>query len=216
MSLLDWSEVWALFIPIIILFLTREFAKSSKPVIFYLFLAVILNFAEDYIWKNGIKFSFSTQPGDNNFIYNTHSIVIILLFSWFFICIKQPILSGVKKIIPVIYIVFVFINFSKFEKFTDFSSRTLGLEAGLLLFYCLIYYLNVLLQDQSIIYKKPEFWIITGLSIYVVVNFPIFLFYNYFALKFENFAIDIWDVHNIAYIIFCIFIAKAFLLQKHE
>ena len=216
-QILDWSEAWALLIPITVLLLNKKSRSVHKPVVLYVCIALVLNFSQNYIWQNGISFDFTSQPGDNIFIYNTHSIIRLLLFSWFFIQIKQPILSWVKKMIPVIFIVFVLINFTVFEKYTDFSSRTFSLETGLLLFLCLLYYVNILVQDQQVVYKKnPAFWITTGLSIYVVITFPIFLFYKEISAKYEYFAIHIWDLHNISYIIFCIFIAKAFHLSKYE
>lgn len=181
----------------------------------YVCIAFVLNFAQDYIWVFGITFAFSSTPGDNIILYNTHSIIRLLLFSWFFIQLKQPILSGLKKIVPFIFVILTLVNFIFFEKYTDFSSRTLSSESGFLLFYCLLYYLNILSLDHHIVYKtSPEFWIVTGLSIYVVINFPIFLFYKNLSAKYENFATHIWDVHNITYIIFCILIAKGFNVSK--
>ena len=210
-EILDWSEVWALLIPIIVLIWRKGTSIILRPIVIYIILAFVMNFAQDYIWKAGVKFSFSLEKGDNTFIYNSHSIIRLLLFSALFISIKQSILSITKKIIPVLFILFVVINFYWYEKFINFSSRTLGMEAGIELYFCLLYFLNLMQQDIPFLNKKtPEFWIIVGLSIYVVINFPIFLFYLSLSAKFQEFAIDIWSIHNILYIIFCMFIAKGF------
>ncbi|MEO6488941.1 MAG: hypothetical protein ABIO04_03290 [Ferruginibacter sp.] len=187
----------------------------TKPIVLYVWIAFVLNISQICIWKFGIVFNFSSQPGDNVFIYNTHSIVRLLLFSWFFLQIKQSLLPWSKKLVPVIFIIFILVNFIFFERFTGFSSRTLSLETGLLLFNCLLFYFNISMQDQELAFAKdPAFWITTGLSIYVVVNFPIFLFYNQITARYENFAVHIWDLHNITYIILCLFIARGFFLIK--
>ena len=67
------------------------------------------------------------------------------------------------------------------------------------------------MQEEAIDYKKdPVFLMVTGISIYFVVNFPIFLFYKSLSVDFKIFAVDIWGIHNIAYILLCIFIARFF------
>ena len=53
-------------------------------------------------------------------------------------------------------------------------------------------------------------FVVTGLAIYEVVSFPIFLFYKTLMETTKNYAVTIWDVHNLTYIVFCLFIAKAF------
>ena len=208
--LLDRSEVWALLIPLTVLIWKGKGYKET-PVVVYVCLAFVLNFLQDYIWKEAVQFSFSSEPGDNLFLYNISSIVRLLLFSWFFLQLKQPFLSTVKKLIPFVFLIFVAVNFLFFEKFTSLSSRIMGLETGLVLFYCILYYLWLFMQEDTFEYKKyPSFRLVTGLSIYVVVNFPIFLFYKSLSIKFRYFAVGLWDIHNIAYIVLCIFIASFF------
>ena len=82
-----------------------------------------------------------------------------------------------------------------------------------LLFYCLQYYFSKL-QEEDDLKMKADFWIVTGLSLYITVSFFVFLFQNTLATNLELFAITIWKVVDIAYILFCIFIAKAFSLSK--
>ena len=91
-----------------------------------------------------------------------------------------------------------------------YGSNLLAAEAYLLLIYCLLYYLSKLRAEDSDVSRGADFWVVTGLSIYVVVNFFVFLFYVP-MIKFDsNLAERIWDVHNIAYIILCILITRAF------
>ena|ERR1022692_3813517 len=215
-KILEWGEVWALFIPLIILIVKKRTSFQLLPIVIYLLFALIINFTEDFIQKYGIKLSFTNQPGDNGFIYNTHSIVRFALFGWFFIRLKQPLYKFIQKVIPVFFIAFILVNFTVYENYFSFSSHTFAFESLLLLVYCFLFYLNYLNHSQNVSYKGSSFWVVTGLSIYVVIDFPIFLFFTTLSLKVKHFAISIWNVQNIVYIILCCFFAKAFLNQDHE
>jgi hypothetical protein len=209
--LFDWSEVWALLIPIIYFLFHRNQPRYLKPVIIYLFAALFLNIIADIIAD--YKHYFPSWLQSNNPLYNVHSVVRFVCFSYFFIALNQSAFRRLKYILPNLSLVIIIINFIFVEDFTNpdhLSGNLLSAEAYLLLIYCMLYYLAKLRDEAAEISSGPDFWIATGLSIYVVINFFVFLFYvpmiNYNA----NLANNIWDVHNIAYIILCIFITKAF------
>src|SRR5436190_1449200 len=127
--IIDWSEVWALLIPLLIILLRRKNPSYLKPVRYYIFAALLLNISVDII----------------------------------------------------------------------------------LLFYCMQFYLYLLQEDRiKPLKSEPSFWVVSGLTLYVAVNFFIFLFYTNLIMDNEGFSIIIWDVHNISYIILCTCIAKAF------
>lgn len=214
-QILNWSEVWALLIPLAFMLRRGSMPAYLKPVRIYVVIALVLNIAINLIWK--FKKDWGFVEGDflwsNNFLYNVHSIIRFLLFSWFFILLDQAFLKTWKKIIPVLFIVFVLVNFIFLEDFFyqwSFSGRLLSVETGVLLLYCLQYYFWILKEEDHADKRPPSFWVVTGLSIYVVINFPIFLFYKAFLEQFQTFAIKIWDVTNISFILFCLLIAKAF------
>lgn len=217
-QLLDCSEIWALFIPLFFMTGDKKKVAYLKPVRIYVWIAIIISVLIIVISKRNQWFGFPEHPnpswlGSNNFLYNLHSVVRFLLFSWFFILLDQKILSRGKRLIPILFLLCFFINFIFFEDFFNywsFSGRLLSIEATILLFYCLLYYMHMLRDDESSFRASPSFWVVTGLSIYVVVNIPIFLFYAALLKQFEDFTVGIWDIHNISFIIFCIFLAKAF------
>lgn len=158
----------------------------------------------------------------NNYLYNIHSIVRYTCFTLFFLKQKHPYSKTIRKILPYVTL-FVFINFIFLESFVkenSFSSTLLSAEAGLLLFYCLQYYLFKLKDDTFEMQKQPDFWVVTGLSIYVVFNFPYFLLYTYLVNKKDsnltNFVMNMWYYHNVTFIVLCIFIAKAFYVSRHD
>ena len=215
-SILNWAEVWGLALPLFFIIIRKNIPDYLQPVRLYVILAFILNICSNVVWK--FKDNFGFEPGDffwsNNFLYNTHSIVRLLLFSWFFILLKQPFIPRIKLILPVMFMAFVLVNFTLHENFFNrqmLSSRLLATEAAILLFYCLQYFIYLLVEDRShSLAKQPGIWVVTGLSIYVAACFFIFLFYTYLIQLDIDFAVSIWNVHNLAYIILCIFLARAF------
>ena len=215
----DWSEVWALLIPLAFMFSWRKMPLYLRPIQLYLILALIINIISTVIWKrNQLNLHLPGWLDSNNFLYNTHSIIRLLLFSLFFIQLNQRFMHRVKFILPFLFLLFVVINFTVSENYVDanLSSRLLATEAALLLFYCLQYFIYLMVEDRTFNLKKePGFWIVTGLSIYVATNFFIFLFYNYLTQQNWKFAVDIWDVHNSAYLVLCIFIAREFYERRN-
>jgi len=211
---LDWSEVWSLFIPLFALSIFRKQPASLKPIIIYLFLALFLNLIIDFIIP--FKKYFPSWLHSNNPFYNIHSVVRFICFSFYFIHLPQTSFKKLKKWLGIISLVFLLVNFSFFENFFNpkyFSGNLLTIEAYLLLSYCMLYYLSELKDDTKNLFDGPDFWVVTGLSIYVVTNFFVFLFYLPMINVDVELAINIWNVHNIAFIIFCLFITRAFYVS---
>jgi len=208
---LDWSEVWALMIPLAILLFRRQQPAGLKPIIVYVWLAFFINVAIDVIMAINIY-----VPGanlSNNPLYNLHSVTRFFCFSMYFMKLPHTAFIKFRKLLAVISATFLVINFSFFENFFNFDSLSgnlLAAEAYLLLVYCMLFYLSELRDDSKNLFNGPDFWVVTGLCIYVVINFFVFLFYLPMIDVNVDLAVNIWNVHNIAFIIFCLFITKAF------
>lgn len=218
--ILDFSEVWALFIPLALLLVKRKQPSVLTPVIVYLFLALILNVISDSImWYNsGRKLE---DMLSNNVYYNIHSIVRFVCFCIFFLRLRQSYFTNIKRMIPVVWILFFIINFYFIEKqsffnFLHLSGNLFAAEAYLLLVYCMLYYLSELRDDVAKFRGEKVFWVVTGLAIFVVINFFVFLFYIPMLDENEPLATRMWDIHNGAYIIFCILLAKAFYVPARN
>ena len=209
----NWSEVWALLIPLFFLMFRNKQPALITPVVVYLCLAFLLNLFGDIIADFKRPYHFPVWLQSNNPIYNLHSVVRFACFSYFFITLPQPQFKTLKKIIAGVFILYFIIDFTFFENFfypNHLSGNILSAEAYLLLIYGMLYYLSVLNdEDDDTAFKGPVFWIVTGLSIYVVINFFVFLFYVPMITQNLVLALDIWNVHNAAYIILCLFIARA-------
>ena len=83
--ILNWSEVWALLIPLFVLLLRPKQPFYLKPVILYLWAALFLNLTGDIIGEYN-----KNHPGwhlSNNPLYNIHSLLRFTCFSYFFILI---------------------------------------------------------------------------------------------------------------------------------
>lgn len=208
---LDWSEVWALLIPLCVLLFQRNQPEAMRPVIIYLFLALFVNTVIDVMYL--VMKYLPTWLRSNNPLYNVHSIIRFACFSLYFVSLPNASFRKMKKVLALLLVIFIIINFTFFERFFNFDSfsgNLLSAEAYLLLIFCLLYYLSELKDDENDLFDSPHFWVVTGLSIYVVVNFFVFLFYMPMIKVDVPLAINIWNVHNVAFIIFCLFISKAF------
>jgi hypothetical protein len=211
--LLDWSEVWALLIPMAVLATHRQQPAELKPAIIYVLLAFLLNLAIDLVLP--LRPYLPSWLHTNNPMYNIHSIVRFLCFSIYFFRLGSLGLRyrRLVRVLSSLSFVFLIINFTFFEKFynfNSFSSNLFTVESFLLLVFCLLFYLSELQQDNFDLFKSPHFWVVTGLSIYVVTNFFVFLFYEPMIELDVDLALNTWNLHNISFIVFCFFIAKAF------
>jgi hypothetical protein len=209
--LLDWSEVWAPLIPLTGLLFKRHQPHFLRPVIVYLIFAFFINLSGDII--SDFKSYLPQWLQSNNILYNVHSIIRFIYFSYFFLALKQPSFITLKKVLPFISLLIIITNFSYLENFGNkdhLSGNLLSTEAYFLLIYCVLYYLAKLRDELDDLIRGADFWVATGLSIYVVVNFFVFLFYVPMINQDPKLANNIWDVHNVAYIVLCIFITKAF------
>lgn len=219
-AILDWSEVWALLIPLAVLLIRKKQPPVVKPVILYLGAALALNLFADIIADFKKIMDFPQWLQSNNPVYNLHSVVRFACFSYFFIAIEQRSFKTIRKLLPLVSAAFVIINFIFFEEFffqDHLSGNLLSAEAYLLLIYCMLYYLAELKEEDDISASGAKFWIVTGLGLFVVVNFFVFLFYVPMLNENPRMAVEIWNVHNVAYIIFCLFIAKAFYAtNRHQ
>jgi hypothetical protein len=208
-EILDWSEVWAPLIPLLILSFSGKQPRYAFPVIVYLWVAFVIDALIDVGWKFGNCAPSWMNP--NNYLYNVHSIGRFLFFAAFFYLLSPLFRATLDKLIIVAATVAMVVNFTYFENFYEvdnISSRLFAFEAGLLLFYCIRYYW---MKTKTVEERGPDFWIVTGLSVYVVFNFFYFLFYTTLITNgYISFVIAMWNFHNLTYIILCIFIARAF------
>jgi len=102
-------------------------------------------------------------------------------------------------------------------KFKDFNSWIYGLEAVVLCAYCIFFFLKTLRVEEYVNNVSRSLLIVTGLLIYESCCFFIFLFYANLVMTNPGFAVSLWNVHNIVYIVMCLYISRAFFeMHKYE
>jgi hypothetical protein len=222
-EMLDWSEVWATLIPLIVYLWVKPKASWVKPLLIYLIPALLIGLVVDLTWKFGTKdwvkstfwWLYREDILYTLIFYNINSFLRLVLLTWFFY-VANPSYKRIYVIIICIFLAGTLTNFIFFENvITSFSSRLLTIEAGVILFYCLLYFYTVNMNDEiKSPLALPPFWAVTGLTLYTSVNFLIFLFYNYLINAESKYAKNIWNVHNLIYIVLMIFIAVAFKKAK--
>lgn len=210
-----WAEVWVLLIPLFALLRRREqLPPILKPVAWYVIIALILNFLAIFSWRFKLRLNLPNWMTNNIPLYHAHSIIRLIMFAWFFNLLREPFLPKIKKFLPYVFLLFVLLMFTVIKPVEHFwlsySSELHAVEAGILLFYCLQHYVY-LAQAEQIPYSNSRSvnWITAGITLYVGINFFLFLFYETLI----NLSVDFyifWEVHNVAYLILCCLIAKGF------
>lgn len=209
-AILDWSEVWALLIPLITYQLQRNQPRFLRPILLYLVGALFLNLTGDIV--GDFKAYLPGWLQTNILFYNIHSLFRFGCFIYFFNEIDQLDFSLFRNILTLFYLILITMNYFFLENYFDqirISGNLFIIEAYFLLIFCLLYYLSQLRNEVVNLSDSKVFWVVTGLSIYVVINFYIFLFYVPMIQENPMLAEKMWSVHNIAYIVLCLFITKA-------
>lgn len=206
----DWSEVWILIFPFIGFLSKRNQPAFMKPVFVYLWIAFLCNIICDGMWL--VLDYIPKEFRSNTVFYNIHSLSRFTCFAAFFLQLKQKDYQWLQKILIILFSIITLFYFSFIDSFFNknyISSDMMSGESFFLLFFCMLYYLSILKSDIQQFSQRKDFWIITGISIFSVINFFIFLFYQPLLIENRNLAEQIWTLHNIAFIIFIIFITKA-------
>lgn len=232
-DIIDWSEVWAPLIPLAIFIILRPGLAWVKPVFYFLSITLVFSICIDVMWKRRSLGLFDwfernfwwwmdTDPATgkkalkNNIFYNLNSFARLVFFSAFFTYF-YPVFKKIHRSVPWIFLVLMIVNFVFHESIKDFSSIQHAVEAAVLLTCCLTYYYKATLDDSvSSLSSLSQFWLITGLTLYTAINFFIFLFYKYLmaSLTFKKYAQEVWNVHNISFIILCVLIGVSFYKAK--
>ena len=214
-TLSDWSEVWALLIPLTIFLFYKPADPAMRPVILYLFVALVLNSMSTtmYVFYDQMPASFK----NNNLLYNFHSIARVIFFCWYIGKITPRQFSFIHKTTLLVYLIFVLVNFLFFESPLFLSSRLFAAESVILLFLCLSFFFRSM-QDESGTnwISHPSFLVCTGISFYEAITFFIFLFIYPIAEKNPKFGMISLEIYKITYIVFCILLAIALYRSKKQ
>ena len=204
----NWSEVWALLIPLTIIIRSRSRIPDMYPVVLYVWFALILNSISTTMFVYHKSMPSFLQ--NNNILYNLHSFLRVTFLGFYIYHIREHRYTFIYRALIFIYIIFVVCNFIFFESILFFSTRIFSAESIVLLTLCLSFFVRSMQDDSDINWlKHPAFLICAGISFYEAVNFFIFLLYYPLSDKDVSFIRALWTVHNITFVILCLMIALA-------
>jgi hypothetical protein len=208
----EWSEVWALFIPLVIILIYRPKGNKTGWLITYVLVALFLNSASTVMAQ-----FYGYMPSwlkNNNIVYNAHSIVRVFFFSIYIMSVRSYQSKPILKYLLILYVVFVIVNFSFFEPILFLSPNLFAAESIVLLIMCLSYFFRSM-QDESETYwlRQPSFLVCSGICFYEVITFFVFLFFNTINYSTEyrdrHFSDILLLIYTISYVILCILLAIA-------
>src|SRR5678809_1116762 len=120
-QILDWSEVWATLIPLIVYIWVKPRAPWIRPLVIYLVIALLLGFVIDFTWKSvRLNMEYLSKKifswlyiGEDLYtlvLYNVNSFLRLLLITWFFYLVN-PKYKRIYIIITSLFLIAAFINF---------------------------------------------------------------------------------------------------------
>jgi hypothetical protein len=209
-NLIEWSEIWILLFPLFAFFKNRMQPPFMQPVLIYLFIGFFCNIIS--VSMMPLLPYLPKELRSNTLFYNIHSLARFICFVIFFFRLEQYDYRWIQKILVALFTIIFIIYFSFFDSFFNkkyISSDMMSGESFFLLFFCMLYYLSILKGDTPRFRQRKDFWVVTGICLFDVLNFFIFLFYKPLLEDNAKLADQIWTMHNIAFIIFILFITKA-------
>src|SRR4026208_2503059 len=197
----DWSEVLALLIPILVAFFYRPKGEHLQIIIWYVIIGFILNLAAMFMLEYADlvpSWMYVDNLANNNIFYNIHSIIRVLLFSWYIIAIREHRFTSILRILLAAYICFVLINFIIIESPFYLSTHLFAAESILLLLMCFSYFFNSIQDEGETNWlKHPSFLICSGISLYEFITFFIFLFFYALSQKDQAFFVVTMRIYGI-------------------
>lgn len=211
--ILDWSEVWALLIPLLIIVRYRPKGKSAGPLTGYVIAGFLLNLlaicmVEFHQYVPG--WMYIDDFINNNIVYNTHSLVRVLFLSAYILAVRPYRFPVLLKTLLAAYLVFILINFSFFSSPFYLDTKLFAAESIVLLLMCFTYFFHSLHDESKTNWlKHPAFIVCTGVCLYEVITFFIFLFFYPLSITNTSFFVVTMRIYTLAFILLCILLAVA-------
>jgi hypothetical protein len=202
----DWAEVWGLFLPLAVMLVHRHTGPSLRPVRYYVWIGLFVSLATTILYI--YHYQLPRQLQNNNLIYNIHSTLRVILFSWFILQFRFGRPAFIQKTIVAGYFAFIAVNFLFWTNPLHFSSIHFIAEGIALLSLCILFFFRTIRDESDVDWiKHPAFLVCAGISLYEAINFFIFLFFETLAKENLDFLRAAWTLHNLIFVVLCVMLA---------
>lgn len=187
--------------------------KRFIPIVWFIIFQVVIlfciNLTQVYL-----------RGRSNIYLYQIDAFVSLLFIEAYFVYILKVYNKKLLKTLLMLLTVFIFLFMAFVEDRKQLNSYSYGIVSLLITFFCFGYYAKLLNNpDTTVIYKVPEFWIVTGILLYYSLCMFIFLPYKTLTklnYKFvQNHFFDLWIFQNCIYFIMIIAFIKGFTCKKY-
>jgi hypothetical protein len=196
------SDILVIFLFILFIRKCRS-EKELWTIAIYCFLFIVINYIADFIFQNLI-----------HFFYSLFTYIEYCAFAYFlWLNIKGRFFRRLILICSCLFIVGLTIYYQTTE-FRSIDSVPIGFEFILILLFS-FYYLYEQMKGTTnmVIYNKYQFWILTGIMIYLAGSFFIYIFANQVE---KDFLKQYWFLTNAFYCIKNIFFCIAIIMHVRK
>lgn len=207
-NIISSSEVLALLIPLVIIFIHRPKGPGIKFIKLYVIIAFVVNLAATILYL--FHYQMPEWLQNNNILYNLHSVLRVVFFGLYIINVRTYRFLWFNKLVLAAFLLFCIYNFSQNESPFFLSSNIFSAESIALLLICISYFLGSI-QDESETnwLKHPSFMICAGVIFYEAITFFIFLFFYPLYQKDLAFSLATMRIYAITFVILCILLGIA-------
>lgn len=214
-KIINWAEVWGLLIPLAVIIYSKPRGRQSRILVWYTIIALVLNSIATVMAE--FYFSMPLWLRNNNVLYNFHSVLRVLLFSWYIISVRSYKYKTVMLVFLLAYLLFAVADLAFIGSLFFINSELFAAESIILLLLSINFFFRSM-QDESEVnwLKHPAFLVCTGICLYEATSFFIFLFFYPLVEKNWEFGYLTLSIHNVMYVILCIMIALALYKTRQK
>jgi hypothetical protein len=177
--------------------------KGLTALVIYCILDLVVNYMAEVAPRPYVFISYA--------VFTTLEYTLFAYILWQFVA--NNTIRKIISLISVAYIIFL-AGYYLTSKPRSIDSIPIGIETILLLLYS-FYYLYEQMNNTAnlFIYNKYQFWIVTGIMIYLSGSFFIYIFANQID---KGFLIRYWFLTNAFYVIKNVFFAIGILIHMKQ
>jgi hypothetical protein len=186
-------------------FIRTRIRKDKKILVIFIYClsSLILNFIGEHLARQYLYIYYA--------IFTIIEYLIFTSFFWLFI--SSSIMKKIIVTLSVLFILFVF-GYLEYSGYLRIDSLSIGIETILIIIYSFYYmYQEMKETNNSLVYNKYQFWVISGILIYLAGSFFIYIYANQVKASVMS---EFWFLTNVFYIIKNLFFGVAIMLYLRQ